>query len=196
MDLLEHQLNALRPAFHNSSLPLRAGCSLTWHVNRKRNEFRVLPSVHRAVYDASEPDQTDIVLPIGEYFSEGTIAEAVIVRDAHPRCLSLFSDPSALRHDVDRLSLVFRSPNPLLSSSSQERTADKLDRALHMMLLANSAIISEAAGPSAWKGTSEPNSWQFSDLWSAFPEFANSIFIWARSSGRMPGKHNPQEQTG
>jgi hypothetical protein len=43
------------------------------------------------------------------------------------------------------------------------------------MLLANSAIISEAAGPSAWKRTSEPNSWQFSDLWSAFPEFANSI---------------------
>jgi hypothetical protein len=36
------------------------------------------------------------------------------------------------------------------------------------MLLANSAVISEAAGASAWKRTPEPNSWQFGDLWSAF----------------------------
>jgi hypothetical protein len=43
------------------------------------------------------------------------------------------------------------------------------------MLLANSAVISEAAGAPAWKRTPEPNSWQFGDLWSAFPEFANSI---------------------
>ena len=47
-----------------------------------------------------------------------------------------------------------------------------------MMLLANSAVISEAAGSPAWKRALEPNSWQFSDLWSAFPEFANSIVLW------------------
>jgi hypothetical protein len=44
-----------------------------------------------------------------------------------------------------------------------------------MMLLANSAVISEAAGTSAWKRTPKPYSWQLGDLWSAFPEFANSI---------------------
>jgi hypothetical protein len=46
-----------------------------------------------------------------------------------------------------------------------------------MMLLANSAVISEAAGTSAWKRIPKPNSWQLGDLWSAFPEFANSIVL-------------------
>jgi hypothetical protein len=43
------------------------------------------------------------------------------------------------------------------------------------MLLANSVVIFEAAEPLAWKRALEPNSWPFGDLWSAFPEFANSI---------------------
>src|SRR3954464_8542768 len=52
------------------------------------------------------------------------------------------------------------------------------------MLLANSAVISEAAGTSAWKRTPKPNSWQLGDLWSAFPEFANSIIERAGLYGR------------
>ena len=49
-----------------------------------------------------------------------------------------------------------------------------------MMLLANSVVIFEAAEPLAWKRALEPNSWPFGDLWSAFPEFANSIVLWRR----------------
>jgi hypothetical protein len=55
-----------------------------------------------------------------------------------------------------------------------------------LMLLANSAVISEAAGVPAWKHTSEPNSWRFGDLWSAFPEFANSIVLWRLLSKGAP----------
>ena len=56
------------------------------------------------------------------------------------------------------------------------------DSARSMMLLANSVVIFEAAEPLAWKRALEPNSWPFGDLWSAFPEFANSIVLWRHPS--------------
>ena len=59
-----------------------------------------------------------------------------------------------------------------------------------MMLLANSAVISEAAESPAWKRALEPNSWQFGDLWSAFPEFANSIVLWRHPSSRARTAQN------
>jgi hypothetical protein len=55
-----------------------------------------------------------------------------VAHDAQPRRLGLFNDPPMQRRDLDRLSLVLRSPDPLVSPGSRlKRPADKLECVLY-----------------------------------------------------------------
>ena len=64
---------------------------------------------------------------------ERSLPGGVVIHDAQPRRSGTFNDPSAQRRDLGRLSLVFRSPDPLANPGSRlERPADKLDRVLQV----------------------------------------------------------------